>query len=150
MDQTDQSVLLICRTPAGFCGLPIRSVFETIRPLPLERFDGAPAFVLGLAVIRGLLVPVVDVGLLVGGRRSNIARFVTIKAGDHMVALAVDQVVGIRVIPTASLQGVPPLLREDGTAIETIGTLDAELLVVLRSTLLVPDAVWLTLDSLAS
>ena len=105
---------------------------------------------LGLAVIRGLPVPVVDAGLLVGGRQSNTTRLVTVKAGDHIVALAVDHVVGIRVIPAASLQGLPPLLKEGGTAIEAIGTLDAELLVVLKSALLVPDAVWFTLGSLKS
>jgi purine-binding chemotaxis protein CheW len=67
------------------------------------------------------------------------ARFVTVRTSDRTVALAVDAVVGIRGLPAGTLGELPPLLRDAGSdAVAAIGTLDAELLLVLRAARLVP------------
>lgn len=93
-----------------------------------------------MAVVRGTPTPVVDVGVLLQGEPSAATRFVTVKAGARMVALVVDEVVGVVEIPLASLVTLPPLFQNAGLdAIAAIGTLDAELLIVLRDTSLVPD-----------
>ena len=49
------------------CALPLVHVLEVMRPLPLEKVEPAPAFLLGLAVIRGEPLPVVDVAALLPG-----------------------------------------------------------------------------------
>jgi purine-binding chemotaxis protein CheW len=74
-------------------------------------------------------------------------RFVTVSVGDRRVALAVDDVVGVRHLPEASLRQLPPLLQElDGALVTTIAALDAELVLVLEGMRLVPDDLWPVLD----
>jgi purine-binding chemotaxis protein CheW len=120
-----------------------------MRPLPVERVSGAPAYVAGLAVIRGVAVPVVEMSRWLGGAAiardttgatgGSSARFVTVRAGEHVVALAVDAVVGIRTLAATALHDLPSLLSEaDSDAIASVGTLDAELLLCLRAARLVP------------
>jgi purine-binding chemotaxis protein CheW len=129
------------------CALPLQHVIETMRPLPIEALAGVPRPVSGVAIIRGAAMPVVDLAWLLAGEESHPTRFVTVSADGRRVALAVDAVVGVRVIPTGSVYDLPPLLRDaNGDAIATIGTLDAELLVVLRSGRLVPETVWNALE----
>ncbi len=114
----------------------------------LQRSKGAAPFILGLAVIRGTPVPVVDSALLLGSPHSNPGRFVTLKTGERSVALAVDQVIGVRHIPNESFQNLPPLLlQRDSEAIATIGMLDMELLLVLSAAVFVPDSVWHDVES---
>ncbi len=134
---------LLCRVRQHLCALPLESVVETLRPLPTEPLAGAPPFVLGVALIRGRPLPVVDLGRLVGGQEAHPQRFVTIRTGDtgeRQVALAVDGVVGVTAIDPRRFQQLPPLLREaGGDVIEAIGCLDSELLLVLRSARILPE-----------
>lgn len=138
---------LLCRVRSHLCAIPLENVGETMRPLPTEALAGAPPFVLGLAIIRGEPVPVVDMGRLISAEDARPNRFVTVNIGQRRAALAVDGVLGVRTIDQESVHRMPPLLREAGReAIDAIGTLDAELLLVLRSTRLVPDEVFETLE----
>jgi purine-binding chemotaxis protein CheW len=135
--------LLLCRVSSHLIGVPIEQVVETMRPLPAERLSGAPDFVRGVSVIRGVAVPVVDVGRLVGGEASRAGRFVTVRAAQRTVALAVDRVDGVCALPPESFQALPPLLGSSRAEIvEAIGRLDRELLLVLRGAHLVPDHLW--------
>jgi purine-binding chemotaxis protein CheW len=147
----DSALLLLCRVDSQLCGLSVEHVSETMRPLPIEPIARAPAFVLGLSIIRSLPTPVVDAGrLLVSSDRvSKPTRFVLLKAGERPVALAVDAVVGVRALATASLRELPPLLSDvSNDLVQSIGTLDATLLVVLQSGRLVPDSVWPAIDDI--
>jgi purine-binding chemotaxis protein CheW len=117
-------------------------VRETMRPLPIESLTGAPSFVLGLAIIRGFPVPVIDTGRLLGSPASDTRRFVSLKLGERSAALAVDDVLGIRSLPTVTLSETPPLLRgADQRLVAVIGTLDSRLLLVLEAARLVLDPV---------
>ena len=122
--------------------MPIGDVAETMRPLPIEPFASMPAFVLGVAVIRGRPTPVVDAGALVGAPAERPTRFVTIKTGARTCALAVDSVIGIGDLATGSLEALPALLDRSNGAVSAIGAVDAELLVVLESMRIVPAAAW--------
>jgi purine-binding chemotaxis protein CheW len=99
---------------------------------------------MGVSVVRGSAVPVVDLGAVVGTTDPGLpARFVTIRLGDRTAALAVSQVVGVRDLATALLEQMPPLLRgASADVVQAMGTLDAQLLVVLRSSRLLPEEVW--------
>jgi purine-binding chemotaxis protein CheW len=139
---------LLCRVGNLLCVLPLEHVEETMRPLTVEPLAGVPAFVQGFAVVRGVPIPVVNAGSLLGGTASHPARFVTVKTGRRRIALAVDAVVGINEIPLASLDELPLFLQIASLdAISAIGVIDAELLLVLRSTRLISEEVWATIQA---
>ena len=134
---------LVCRVMTRLCALPLQHVSETMRPLPVDPVAGVPLPVRGVAIIRGAPVPVVDLACVLAGTESHPTRFVTINVGARRVALAVDAVIGVRTIPIEALSELPPLLGDaDTDVIAAMGTLDAQLLVVLRSARLIPEAVW--------
>jgi purine-binding chemotaxis protein CheW len=140
--------MLVCRIARRAYALPLALVAETMRPLPIETVAGAPALVLGLSVIRGEPVPVLDAGLLVSGTANPVApeRFVVLKLGERRAAAGVDRVEGIRTIARDRLGELPPLLGQRGGAIEAAGNLDGELLFVLGAIRSVPESVWTALQ----
>lgn len=125
---------LLFRVRTRLCALPIAYILEIMRPLPIEPVAAAPDFVLGVSLIRGLPTPVVDTGALIGASEpADFRRFVTLKSGESGVALAVEEVLGVRDLPPASLKRLPPLLRDASTEIlSALGSLDAELLTLLK------------------
>lgn len=138
---TEEAAWLLCRAASCFCALPVDPVIEIMRPLPIEPVSGMPAFLRGLCVIRGSPVPVIDAGLLLIGRDIRATRFVTIIIGARTVALAVEQVIGIRRIDLGSLSGLPPLLQSiSGNTVEAIRALDGELLLLLDAARIVPQS----------
>lgn len=134
---------LLCRIETKLCALPLECVLETMRPLPVDPLPGAPQFILGLAIVRGAPVPVVSAAHLLGTGKAPATRFVTVRAGERQVALAVDSVLGVRPVAAGSLRDLPPLLRDASAEhVTAIGTLDTELLLFLQSTYLVPEELW--------
>ncbi|HWF84775.1 MAG TPA: chemotaxis protein CheW [Vicinamibacterales bacterium] len=140
---------LLCRVRGLLCALPLDHVEETMRPMAVEPIAGVPAFLQGLAVVRGSAVPVVDAALLLGGDNApRPTRFVTVKAGRRRIALAVDAVIGIRAISPRSLEALPLLFQGSHLdAVSAIGTVDSELMLVLRSARLVPEDAWAAIDA---
>ncbi|MGA2989570.1 MAG: chemotaxis protein CheW [Candidatus Korobacteraceae bacterium] len=149
--QRPNSVLLV-RVPGALCGLNICDVIEIMRPLPTEPLANTPGFILGIAMIRGAAVPVVRLGALFeahGG--GSPTRFVTIRVGERRVALAVEGVIGVANLGEHRFEEMAPLLKNARTdVIQAIGTLDAELLVLLRASRLVPESVWNTFERSAA
>jgi purine-binding chemotaxis protein CheW len=144
---------LMCRVGSRLCALPLDHVVETMRPLPVEPLPGVPRFIRGVSVIRGDTVPVVDAAALLGAEESHRhpTRLVTVRIGDRRVALAVDAVLGVQAIPDESVRDLVPLLKQTSTdVISAIGTVDAELLLVLQSARLVPESVWALLEEATS
>ena len=142
------SPVLVVMVGARACAFPLQHVAETMRPLPIEPIAGTPGFVRGVSVIRGVPTPVVDLKALLenSDNSPSYGRFVTLKYDARRVVIGVDSVVGLRNLDSAQLGELPPLLR-DVTAdlIESFGTLDAQLLLVLHAARIVPDEVWTSL-----
>lgn len=140
--------VLIVAVGGCTCAIPLRHIAETMRPLPIEPVAGTPGFVRGVSVIRGAPTPVVDLKALLESAENSpdYGRFVTLNLGERRVAIGVDAVVGLSNLHAAQLSALPLLLRDVAAdVIEAIGTRDAQLLVVLRATRLVPDDVWTTI-----
>jgi purine-binding chemotaxis protein CheW len=140
---------LLCRVGASICALTVDYVDEIMRPLPVERVTKAPSFVLGLSVIRGEPTPVIDLASFLSAEGPSAesadpaARFIAVRTGDRRVALRVEAVLGVRTLTMATLAELPPLLQQANAAlIAQVGTLDAELLLVLRGAQLVPSELW--------
>jgi purine-binding chemotaxis protein CheW len=144
---TQDRSMLICRVDSCLCGLPLDCVTETMRPLPVEPLAGAPDFVVGVSLVRGEPVPVLDANRLLGTSPGNSTRFVSIDTNGRRVALAVDSVLGVRNVGSDTLRNLSPVLKGScGDTVRSLATLDAELLLVLEETRLVPDTVWELLD----
>jgi purine-binding chemotaxis protein CheW len=145
------NLFVLCRIGSRIGALALLDVRETMRPLPIEPLAGTPPFVLGLAVVRGSPVPVIDAGRLLNPSAlpySPIAssfpsRFVSLKLGDRTTALAVDAVLDVRSLAAGMLADIPPLLSEASEdLVSLVGALDTELLLVLETARLVPESVW--------
>ena len=146
MRDWERSQWLVIESGGHACLLPLANVRETMRPLPIERLGGAPSFVLGLSVIRGNSVPVVDLATLLdeasGERR--FGRFVLLEVNGRPVALAVDAVRGSSRFDAAAFGALPRLLGKAGSAaVESLSLHDSELLLVLEASRLLPDESWL-------
>jgi purine-binding chemotaxis protein CheW len=124
--------------------IPIAHVVETMRPLPIEPMPGAPAFVSGVAIVRGVPLPVVHASRLLDRSKqkstsAEVGRFVTVRAGERNVVLAVDAVVGMHTVAEGTTHALPPLLQDAAAEVViAMGALDAQLLLVLRTIHLVP------------
>jgi purine-binding chemotaxis protein CheW len=143
------SLALVCRSGSILLALPLDSVAETMRPLRIEPLADQPGFVLGVSIVRGAPVPVVDVAALLGTESdSKPRRVVTLKLGARQVGLALDAVIGVRAIGAERLRDVPPLLREAAAeVVNGIASLDDRLLVALRGAFIVPPSVWSSIDA---
>lgn len=136
--------ILLLSLEDRLCAVPLRHVIETMRPLPVEHIASVPAFVSGVAVIRGIPTPVIDLGALLGTPVIQAGRFVTIRAADRQAALSVSAVLGVRDLHAITgVEKLPPLLQGASCdALEKIGTLDGSLLMVLRESWELPGEVW--------
>ena len=152
-------LFLLCRIGSRIGALAVKDVRETMRPLPIEPLTGTPPFVLGVAIVRGSAVPVIDAGRLLDPSADpsadpaasssaaaispSAARFVSLELGDRTAVLAVDAVLDVRSLAAGMPAQIPPLLRGAGKElVSTIGALDTQLLLVLEAARLVPDSVW--------
>jgi purine-binding chemotaxis protein CheW len=128
-----RSSWLLCRAGVHLCALPLAHVIEVMRPLAVEPLADAPAFLRGIAVIRGAAVPVLDLGRLLGQAKTAPARFVTVRIGERVLALAVAEVLAVRREEEVGPHAAVPLLREAAQeSVSTIGTLDSEALLFLE------------------
>jgi purine-binding chemotaxis protein CheW len=151
LDPQGDRLYLLCEARMRGCALPLHHVVELMRTLPVSTFPGAPECVLGLAVIRGEPTPVVDCGKLLGETSpGGHTRMVTVRCGQRVAALAFEAVRGVRRLRARDVRDLPSLARGPaGDAIAAVSVLDAELLVVLADSLLLPEALWTSLEGQA-
>jgi len=145
---------LIVEVESRVCALPLAHVIETMRPLPIESLADVPPFVRGVAIIRGIPTPVVDLGAMLGRLNECVERFVIVRIGQKQIALSVSTVLGIRDLERAMMiQELPSLLKgASKDVVEEIGTLDEQVLLILREGWELPAEVWqaLTVQEMVS
>ena len=131
--------MLVVRAGDRLCALPIGSVVETMRPMPVTPLAGAPPYVRGVAIVRGDPVPVVDLAALVGSTPTAPARFVSVRAGGRAAALAVAGVVGVTRLEPEGERRMPLLAEACTGTLSALRTRDDDLLLVLGAARLVPE-----------
>lgn len=143
----DTARQLVFRVGGSVFAARVEHVVETMRPLPVVGLPDAPAFLLGVSVIRGKATPVVDVGRLAGADRSDAApssaRFVVVRVGERRAALAVDQVIGV--LPLVLVEPLSELCGPASGALSA-SPADGELLLLLDLVRLVPPEGWAVVD----
>ena len=145
VDGAELSSALIVAVGEYACAIPIDHVAETMRPLSIEPIAGTPRFILGVSLIRGAPTPIVDLSMLLEdrARATSYERLVTLKLREQRIAIGVDVVVGLQRLDSTQFDALPPILRDARTDyIAAIGSLDAQLLVVLRASRIIPEEVW--------
>ncbi len=138
--------LLLARAGGLLVGLPLGAVVETMRALPCAPVPGAPELVLGAAVIRGAVTPVVSLARLLGREAGGQARLITVRAGARTVALAADEVRGVHALDAAEVTRLPRLLEPAPGVVASLGVLDHDLLLVLEAGRLLDDALLAALE----
>ena len=149
-DPRDSSPVVLVRTRHRIYALSLENVVEIMRPLPTAAVPGMPAFLCGLALIRGEPVPVVDLGAFFDEEPDGDKqqRFVLLKIDRRRAALAVEAVLGVFRLEQSLRQELPPLLQGANADIVTaVSVRDRQILLVLQATQLVPDAVWRELEA---
>jgi purine-binding chemotaxis protein CheW len=136
--------LLVMQVGSSLGAVRSSDVVEVCRPLATEPVSGLPPFVLGLSVVRGAPVPVVDLGRLLGwSPQAPARRFVMLKSGERRLALAVESVAGLCDVDADAFEEAPSLLAEAPREhIEVLAALDRRLLVLLRAQKILPRGVW--------
>lgn len=140
---------LVFRADTHLAAIGLEHVTEVLRPLPVEGLAGVPPYVRGICVLRGRPVPVVDIGLLLGGERVagdvHAARFVGVRTGPQTAVLAVDTVVGIRDVPMERLHDLSSVTGS--VACTAVGAIGREPLLLLETGRVIPDSVWDALEA---
>lgn len=134
---TEASALRVlrCRSGALEWAVVDSLVHEVAAAVPLARIPGAPPAVLGLGNLRGALLTVVDTRRVLGQPTGEApGAMVVVEAGGRRVALAVDEVDDLHVVPgeafalvTATPAGVPEgIIISQGRADRPFLLLDPE------------------------
>ncbi len=136
--------VVVCRVAEFLAAIPLDHVSETMRPLPIRSFEGMADPLVGLAIVRGRPIPVVSARRLLGLEVGTTpTRFVALRLGSHAAALAVDGVVGVRILSPEVVGAWPSLAESVAPGRATaVALLDHQLLLVLQAARLVSEQVW--------
>lgn len=120
----------------GDYGVDIKYVREINRLTNVTQIPTAPAFVEGIINLRGLIVPVVNLGLRFGLARtehSKDTRIVVIESDNHTLGLVVDAVSEVLSIPESEIDPASNMSSGgiDISFVEGVGKIDERLILIL-------------------
>jgi purine-binding chemotaxis protein CheW len=120
--------VLVVRSAGRRCGIPIEAVAEVTRALATTEVAGQPAYVRGTSFHRGEPVLVLDLAGLFGEPPPGATRrWVALRVDQRRVALAVEQVEGVRDVDAASLAAMPGLMAGAGPHVAALALHDRRL-----------------------
>jgi purine-binding chemotaxis protein CheW len=106
--------------------LPVEQVVEATDVGDVTPVPGAPREMLGVRNLRGQVLPVVELGLLLGlGEAREAARLVIAEDGDRRAGLVVESIVAVGELPDATHPAASALVA--GAALvdgDLVGVLD--------------------------
>lgn len=111
---TENRQLATFRIGDELFGLGISSIREIVRYPAITGVPRSPAYLIGLANMRGNVLPVVDARLRLGVKVSPITdmtRVLVIEIGGTATGLVVDRVCGVISLESASVESPPELLN---------------------------------------
>lgn len=118
---------MLVRLSGSSYALPVAAVREIVRLPAVTRVPGLPAFVAGLANVRGRVLAVLDLRPLLRLDAPRGDRLVILDAGGAtgpdgrglraMVGLIVDAALDLVRLPEASLEPLPPGMASDAAAV---------------------------------
>lgn len=116
--------------------LDIRQISEIIKPREITEVPRAPAFILGVISLRGIVVPIFDLRqrLQLGRIESTAAsRIVVCRVGERMAGMLVDRINQVIKIPAESIEPPPTVLTGiDRDLVEGVGRHQKRMLILLH------------------
>jgi len=91
--------------------MPVENVLEVAAIGKVTVLPGSPAEVLGVRSLRGQILPVIDLGVLLGSPGVKPARLLVAEAGDRKAGFAVDEVCDVGRLPDPTEETDSGLLR---------------------------------------
>ncbi len=89
---------LVFACGSSWYAVPAESAAEVVTFPELTRVPGAPAYLLGVFAHRGEVIPVVDMGLLVGTGSQSTRRAVLVRLPRGSLALTASTVAGVSMV----------------------------------------------------
>jgi purine-binding chemotaxis protein CheW len=100
------------RVAAERYAVPVENVLEVAAMGAVTVLPGAPAEVLGLRSLRGQIIPVIDLGLLLGNPGPALpAHLVVAEAGARTAGFAIDEVTDVGSLPEPTEEADSDFLR---------------------------------------
>lgn len=130
------------------CAFPVERVAETMRPPRVSALPSAPAFIKGIAHVRGDMIIVVDGRALLASGSSETEpslprRMVVLKTGERSFGLTVDSVEMVTEIGENASQPLSMMLPVITAAyVSKLAQMGDDFVTVLDAARIVPPAVW--------
>jgi chemotaxis signal transduction protein len=102
---------LVLRIGDALCAIPLDGVNEVMRPRPLLPLPDRLPFTLGAALVRGEVVPVVDLAGVLEIEGAGPRRYVSVRGGHGPAVVAADDVLGVQWFDRNAYEALPPLLQ---------------------------------------
>lgn len=105
-------VYVLTRTGTEHYAFPVEDVLEVAGLEDVTPMPGAPSGILGVRNLRGQVLPVVDLGLMlgVGGGRDTARRLVVVEQAGRQTGLAVDELEDVGSLPETRERPDSPFL----------------------------------------
>lgn len=131
---------LVLRVGDALCAIPLDGVSEVMRPRPLLPLPDRPAFTLGAAVVRGEVVPVVDLAGFLGLAPEPPRRYISVRTGSGTAVVAAADVLGVQWFDDDAFEALPPLLQPSGSdaPLRALAVHDRQLYMLLDAGRLLP------------
>jgi len=114
----DVTVDLACFEIAGrVYGIDVLQIREIVRAQPVTPLPNAPALIEGVVDLRGVIVPVVDLGRALGGEPihdEGSARIAVLEVDDMVLGLRVEAAVDVLSVGARSVEAPPALATNSG------------------------------------
>ncbi len=136
--QTQKIQLVIFSLDQLEFGVPVEQVWrvESMAEQTVTRVPRAPAFLEGVANVRGQIIPTLDLKKrfeLPVGQRPPKARLLIVHMQDQRVGLIVDTVSDIVWVPSAQVEPPPPMVAQiSGVFVQGVARQDQRLLIILN------------------
>ena len=114
---SDPAALMCFEVGSHTYAIDVAHMREVVRWQPTTPLPKGPPLIVGVLDLRGLVVPVVDMGRALGGeptRASPSARILVIEFDEMLVGLAVDSATAVVSTPLSSLDAPPALAAKVG------------------------------------
>ena len=127
---------LCFRVSSEIYAINIMAIKEIIKPREVTEVPRAPAFVAGVLSLRGIIIPVFNMGLRLGlpvADKSPRERIIVLKTGEDFFGIIVDEVIQVVRLAAPTIEKPPAVLDGiDRDFVSGIGRFNGQMLIVLN------------------